>query len=267
MLMLEEVTPRQLDFLKALYDLSMANQGVAHYTKVAGHLGVNRYSAYDMLRVLERKGLAATDYVLASNKDGPGRSRVMFYPTRRGTELLQEAGVLVPVTRPSANSLNYVSPEEWSTFKESILRRLQETRQMDKRDLVMDLLSRLPERRRSLHYCAQMVFALVLVLDRAQERMLAAVSPFEVLQTLTTDDEASLSALAGLGLGSALMTDSGSDAGLVNQLLGQMQSFQLHLHSLSGDGKHRLISFLREAIQVVDSSITVPSTPQTVDGR
>lgn len=264
--MLEGVTPRQLDFLKALYDLFGVDQEASHYTKVARRLGVNRYSAYDMLRVLERKGLVAADYVLASDKDGPGRSRVVFYPTKRGLDVLRRAGLIAVNAHPDPDSLNDVNLEEWSAFKESILRRLGETRQVDKRELLVDLLSRLPERRRSLHYCAQMVSALVLVLGRAQEKMLAAISPFEALQALITDDDTSLSALAGLGLGSALMTDSGSDARLIHQLVGQMQSFQLHLHSLSGDGKHRLASFLREAIQVVDSPITVSSTiPQPVD--
>jgi energy-coupling factor transport system substrate-specific component len=75
------LTPRQRAFLDKLFELCREHQGPVHYSAVAEHLGVNRFSAYDMLKVLEKKGLAASSYALAAGHSGPGRSMVVFEPT------------------------------------------------------------------------------------------------------------------------------------------------------------------------------------------
>ena len=249
-----EITPRQQEFLEGLCRLVVQQQAAVHYSEVARYLGVNRYSAYDMLKVLEGKELVAADYVLASTKDGPGRSRVVFFPTRQGLDLLAATGVesaraadgVLPIASPTS------IPEEWASFKEAILGKLAEARMAGKRELMLDLLSRLPERRRPLHYCAQMVTALVLNLERLHEQMLG-VSPFEALEALATNEEESVNALAGLSLGSALVAGEADDQGLASQLLGQMDSFQQQLHGLSSDSKRHLSAFLGEAIRIFDT--------------
>jgi hypothetical protein len=40
-----------------------------------------------MLKVLEEKGVAASDYVLSGDQAGPGRSQVVFYPTNKAAQL------------------------------------------------------------------------------------------------------------------------------------------------------------------------------------
>ena len=83
-----KLTPRQQTFLDKLFDLYRECKGPVHYSMVAETLGVNKFSAYDMLKVLEEKGVAASDYVLNNEQTGPGRSQVVFYPTNTAAQFL-----------------------------------------------------------------------------------------------------------------------------------------------------------------------------------
>jgi DNA-binding PadR family transcriptional regulator len=240
-----DLTPRQLEFLRGLHDLVLAWQAPVHYSEVATSLGVSRYSAYDMLKLLEMKGLVAAEYVLSSTKDGPGRSRIVFRPTRSGLQLLGQ--------QAPGGSMSAVAPEEWTAFKNGILRRLGEAQRSSNWELLAELIARLPERRRPLHYCAQMVSVLVLNLRRAQDKM-AAINPFDALDALTTHQDEDLSALAGLSLGSVLVADDRTDPSVIRQLIGHIQSFQDELDSLSGESKSRLRAFLHEAIHILQTS-------------
>ncbi len=65
-----KLTPRQQAFLDKLFELYRELKGPVHYSIVADKLGVNKFSAYDMLKVLEEKGVAASDYVLGGDQTG-----------------------------------------------------------------------------------------------------------------------------------------------------------------------------------------------------
>lgn len=51
-----------------------------HYSEVAGALGVSAWTAYGLLRELERKGLAARSYEVPERPRLGGRSRILFAP-------------------------------------------------------------------------------------------------------------------------------------------------------------------------------------------
>ena len=85
-----KLTPRQQAFLDKLFELYREFKQPVHYSIVADKLGVNKFSAYDMLKVLEEKGVAASDYVLSDDQAGPGRSQVVFYPTHKAAQFLTQ---------------------------------------------------------------------------------------------------------------------------------------------------------------------------------
>jgi len=74
--------------LDKLLDLYRERKSPIHYSQLAEALQVNRFSAYDMLKALERKGLAMPQYVL--RREGPGRSAVLFAPTPQAFSQLGE---------------------------------------------------------------------------------------------------------------------------------------------------------------------------------
>ena len=81
-----KLTRRQEEFIAKLIDLSEEFDGPIHYSMLADRLGVSPFTAYDMLCLLEEKGLVTSEYQLAADKNGPGRTERLFHPTQSVAE-------------------------------------------------------------------------------------------------------------------------------------------------------------------------------------
>ena len=80
-----KLTRRQEEFVENLFDLYQEYNGPVHYSQLAERLGVSPFTAYDMLCMLEEKGVVASEYHLASDKSGPGRAERVFYQKKPNT--------------------------------------------------------------------------------------------------------------------------------------------------------------------------------------
>ncbi len=226
-----KLTARQKTFLDKLRDLCRERRGPVHYSAVAKRLGVSKFSAYDMLRVLEQKGVAASEYLLSAGRSGPGRSRVVFYPT-------------VPnVWEGWSGEID----EDWLRLKQRLLNELQEARDLNYREKLADTLAHLPDLRAPLEYCARMIAALLLNLNSLKERV-SERNPLRAVSGLLTAGDVGLGALAGLSLGSMLMAMG--ESSLTDRLLASVRCYQAFLVQLSEENKRRLTEFLQEALVV-----------------
>lgn len=234
-----KLTPRQRAFLNKLLDLYHEHKGPVHYSLVAEKLGVNKFSAYDMLKLLEKKGMARSDYVLAAEHAGPGRSMIVFHPTQQAADLQSQFTGDININ------------EEWQQVKMRILQRLRETKSANYRGVLNELLAKIPERKSPLIYCTEMITALLLNLHRAKEKA-SGMNPFRTLSSLGSTGEAGLGALAGLSLGSTLAEKA--DASLRNKLLSYTQHYHACLLNLSEEAKDSLSDFLQEALLVFERS-------------
>jgi len=185
-----KLTRRQQLFLDKLLDLYHQAQAPIHYSLVGEKLGVNRFSAYDMLKLLERKGYVASQYVLAEGHAGPGRSSIAFYPTPKA-----RAAVRLLAGRSAET-------EEWNAVKERILSRLRERPCRDD-ELLSEILHGVADIGSPLIYCTEMITALLLNLRLLRERA-AELNPLRGLSTLLPAGPLGLGTLAGLSLGSLL---------------------------------------------------------------
>lgn len=81
------LTSRRRECLAALDVACAAAGGAVHYSAVAAPLGISAWTAYDLLRELERDGLVATSY---AHRPGVavGRTQVGFAPTAAGRAAL-----------------------------------------------------------------------------------------------------------------------------------------------------------------------------------
>jgi len=240
-----KLTPRQRAFLDKLRDLYRERRRPVHYSMVAERLGVSKFSAYDMLRLLEQKGVAASEYLLSAERSGPGRSQIVFYPTVSTAQEDQTAE----------------RDEEWLRFKQRLLNELREARDVGYREKLTDFLSHLPNLRRPLEYCAETTAALLLNLDLLKDKV-SERTPLRSLHGLLTAGEAGLTTLAGLSLGSMLMAVG--DSSLTDRLLTSVRRYQDHLSRLSEGNKQRLTDFLQEALAVFQRSeaqVDVLSSP------
>ena len=234
-----KLTPRQQMFLDKLFEL-YRSKGPVHYSEVATEVGVNKFSAYDMLKVLEEKGVAASDYVLSEEQNGPGRSQVVFYPTHKAAQFLTQL----------REEMLYNA--DWQTVKENLLKRLEEARQSSPVDAVRESLSNLPDTKIPLNYCAEMISVLMLNMERVRgfnwRPSLAAM----------TKGRVGLGTLAGLSLASTVTgePDDTNDVTLSEKLLTHTTRFQNQLSEMSEEGISKLSSFVNDAMNVLNRAST-----------
>jgi hypothetical protein len=74
------LTPRRLEALEALRRLSAQAGGAVHYSVVAARMRISAWTAYSLLRELERMGLVARRYVRRAGHPAGGRSQALFVP-------------------------------------------------------------------------------------------------------------------------------------------------------------------------------------------
>jgi DNA-binding PadR family transcriptional regulator len=227
--MLLKLTSRQQAFLDKLFELYRDLKGPVHYSVVADKLGVNKFSAYDMLKVLEEKGVAASSYVLSGNQTGPGRSQVVFYPTNKAAQFLTQ---LRDEVRNNG---------DWQHVKHRILRQLEDARQTNPADALSEAIMHLSEAKNPLNYCAEMISVLLLNVEHLHNNKLKPA-----IDSLNIPGRVGLGTLVGISLASAL-TNEPADSTLTEKLLTHTQKFQDYLAEMSDDSIKKLSSFLNDA--------------------
>ncbi|MBN1537913.1 MAG: hypothetical protein JW908_14335 [Anaerolineales bacterium] len=148
-----KLTRRQETFIMNMLDLYYASQQPLHYSDLAERLGVSPFTAYDMLRLLEEKGFARSDYRLADDKSGPGRSEIVFLPTEKAHRLVADF----------AGEANNAS---WHHLRDKVFQRLRESDIFDS-DLGQEVLGRIPTgETQALQYCLEVMSVIALRLKR-----------------------------------------------------------------------------------------------------
>ncbi len=229
-----KLSSRQRDFLSRLLDLCREAEGPVHYADVARALDVNPVTAYEMLRLLENKGLARSETVRPQGRKS--RSIVVFSPAEKAVTLLAE------LTGDPA------SERDWEEAKASILQALEGGVSADYQGLLDALLLRIPERKSPLLFAADMVTAIILVFYELRDRA-AAKRIFSNLRRFGPPGWAVLYSLAGFSLALSLVEKANRQA--TSLLLGYAQQFREHLDNLSGEDKARLSDFVYEVLRAV----------------
>jgi DNA-binding MarR family transcriptional regulator len=229
------LTRRQQDFLRNLLDLYHETKQPIHYTRVAESLGVNRFSAYDMLKLLEQKGYVHSEYVLAQSHSGPGRSSIAFLPTPKA-----RAAVRLFAGQANPNA-------EWQAVRERILKRLRE-RDLNDDSLLTELITHVPSVASPVEFCAEAATALILNLNALTLRA-RDFNPRRALAALAPSGHIGLGALAGLSIGSALTQEL--DRAVLERLLSLTRRFQADLATLSDEHLRNLSDLVDEALETV----------------
>jgi DNA-binding PadR family transcriptional regulator len=229
-----KLTGRQQAFLNDFLDLYQEEKNSLHYTAVAEQLGIGRITAYDMLRLLEEKGLVTSDYVIP--RSGPGRSSIVFRPTEQGEALMRQL---------AGETWNR---EEWEMVKERILEALQAGAGEDYEPLLEDILARLPERKSPLVYTAEMVTAVILSLRQVRETVPTS-KLWEQLRDLGLPEEVGLNALGGVAVGLSLVEQA--NRRLTLKLLSYTRQYQDYMADLSAESRRRLSEFTAEVMRIV----------------
>ncbi|MDX1614648.1 MAG: hypothetical protein R3300_10095 [Candidatus Promineifilaceae bacterium] len=181
------LTRRQEQFLRNLLDLYHEIREPAHYSLLAERLGVSRFTAYDMLRLLEEKGLAASVYRVSEERSGPGRSEVLFQPTAKAHRLLDLLA-------------GEVDADNWALVKERVLQRTRGGELADP-ELAQAILARIPpDEPEIIRYCIEVMIIVTLRLQ-ATEHWESIVAYAQRFSPGSSACRVNLSLLSGFVLG------------------------------------------------------------------
>lgn len=229
------LTPRRLQFLnkiKALYEESAAP---VHYATVAEKLKVSKWTAYDLLRELEKDGFLRREYVVNATEKLPGRSMIMFVPTSKAyqMEAIEGEGV---------NPLHWY--RDWQEVKERLLKIFSGLSPQEARAAVAQLLQEIKGKEHPLILAAYTLSLLLLCLKTFGEKGLNLMRA--ALQRVT-GPEMGLVLATGTGLGLAAHTSS--HLPFVGQVTGLIHRFYEHLDKFTNSEKKLLSDFLKEALE------------------
>jgi DNA-binding MarR family transcriptional regulator len=228
-------TFRQKAFLSRVLDLYRETQEPFHYSVIAERLGLSNSTAYDMLRLLERKGMVSSEYATPKATSGPGRSSILFFPTAEAVDLF---------SRLAGESQEQ---EDWEEVKARIMAGLSQGKASDYQDLLRELLVRIPEARSPLVRCAEVITALLLSLRQARHK-LSGQGPVSILLRAPVS-KLGMSTLAGVVLGLSLADRR------MQRLVGDFQpyteKYEASLRELSQEGLVALHRFTQDVWRIL----------------
>ncbi|MBT9259340.1 MAG: hypothetical protein KM310_06245 [Clostridiales bacterium] len=120
------LTERRKEFLRHVVELYRKTRLPVHYPSLAKTLGVSKWTAYDVLRELERLGYLMRHYTLTPG--GVGRSHVVFSPSRKALQIFD----------PKEASEEGEGYQEWRAVKEKVLSTLRQAASEERLQEVLD---------------------------------------------------------------------------------------------------------------------------------
>ena len=234
--MQKELTRRQKQFLSQFLDIYQEMNGPIHYVGLAKRLDIGKITAYEMLRLLEKRGLVEAEFNLPPGNRGPGRSEVFFRPTKEATRLFER------LSESTADN------EEWEIVKQRILKDLQDGKTGGYETLLNDLLVRIPEQRSPLIFITEMVTTIILTLT-PMKKAVKDKGLLDRLSRIGLPGEIGLKALSGFGIALSLVENV--NLRFSTFLLEQSGKYQEVFAQLSEEKRKQLTDFTRDVIKIV----------------
>lgn len=234
--MKKKLTYRQQQFLSQFLDVYREMKKPLPYAVVAERVGVNKVTAYEMLRLLEEAGLVGAEYEPTMEQHGPGRPAVLFLPTPEAARLM--------------NSLSGKKEgvEDWEVEKNRILEQLKQGRVNGYEDLLSNLLDRIPDRRTPLIFLTELITSVILALLSLKESPEIKAIILR-LEKIGLPQEVPLGVISGISVILSVMEKSNRNTATV--LLSQMNRYEDTLAELSEEKRRQLSEFAREAVHIV----------------
>ncbi len=236
--MAKRITYRQQQFLSQFLDIYREMKVPVHYITVAEKLGVGNVTAYEMLRVLEDYGFLSTEYQTNPDQHGPGRSQVLFYPTK-------EADLFLKNLAGSSADIN-----DWQIMKEQILEKLRTGDVNGYDDLLNNLLVRSLEKKPPLIFATEMITSIVLTLIALKEKP-EIKNLLNRLGRIGFPHEIGLGVMSGITMFLSVLEDANRHTTSV--LLTQISHYEDAISQLNKERLGLLNSFTRELLQILTS--------------
>ncbi len=222
------LSKRRLQFLDELVGMYQRQRLPIHYEALANAVGVSKWTAYDMLKAIEKSGYVTRSYEVNPNETG--RSQVVFAPTQKATELFEQQ-------RPHEGTI-----EKWEESMKALWEMIHSLKHTSIQDLMKKMLDDIPQRQSSLEFCGYILGILIVYLKKVGGRTEVAIR--RVINK-TAGYSTSLLMFVGTVMGTVIQS-VGEE--ISNELAELLSSYVKMIGSLSNEEHKLLADFVNEAL-------------------
>jgi len=233
-----DLTHRQKAFLDKLQDLYRDIPKPVHYSVIAKKLGLCASSVYDMLRVLEKKGVVSSEYKLPKSANGPGRSNIMFTPIVKKIEKLTQ------------NNSDARDSREWKKVKDGILSSLQGCAACDYKKLFSGMFEKASHIQSPLPRAAQILAGLLVSLKESKYEFSEQSTVGTMLKSPAS--KVGMSTTAGVIMG--LSVAGKKDGSLLGNYRDYLNKYMASLQNISDENLQVLHEFALDVWNILGAA-------------
>jgi DNA-binding Lrp family transcriptional regulator len=222
------LTKRRQQFLGSLMDLYQKTNLPIHYETLANSIGVSKWTAYDMLKALEKLGYISRSYEV-NNKE-TGRSQVVFIPTSKASNLF---------VHPRNEVLD---PVNWSKTVDYILWLLKDLKNISLSEALKRLMDEVSKVNNRMNFCAYILGLLLVYVKKLGGKTESLI--YHMIER-TPNQDMRLTMFVGTVLGTIFQTKNVDLGTEFSELISQMLTT---IAELSNNEKEMLSVFLGEAL-------------------
>ncbi len=225
------LTQRRKDFLFKIKKKYEATGLPVHYITVSEDLGVSKWTAYDILKELEKEGYLRSEYNVSREEKTPGRSTIAFLPTSKAGE----------VCIKEKEEIDYM--EEWQAAREKLLGMFGDIKERGSKKIIDDLLKEIPAIEAPIIISAYIIAVLTIHIQNLGAK---SIKTMRNLFQLAPKPDLILSLFAGTALGSTVKNVHDV---INDKLADEVGQFQKYISEFSAKENKLLVKFLSDALE------------------
>lgn len=220
------ITKRRKQFLEEVVKIYQDTLLPVHYEIIAEAVGVSKWTAYDVMKVLEKNGYLKRTY--KKNQNDTGRSLVLFIPTEDAIKLF------------SYNTKPISKPKKEKEIKDKLVNIKKDSHSPSNNESVNDLLKKINTLQVKVDFCYSFLGDLVFYLNKLgkEHRDLT-----KFVMTVSDKTNVQLSVFVGLAVG--MITFKERDH-IDSNISENSYHFFKFLDILTTDELNKLVDFLNE---------------------
>lgn len=231
------LTYRQKAFLAKMHEIYREIQKPIHYNLIAKKLGLCGSTVYDMLRVLEKKGMVNSQYRLTKKDTGPGRSSIFFVP----------ADIVLEQSLQAEAALG--GRGDWDRVKAGIMNSIRRGAKSDYEKVCRSLLEKDAGVQPPLERCARLITGMLVNLKQAKYEFSENSPVLAMLKSPVS--RLTMSSTAGLITGLAIKSRKACRA--PGKYREQLNKFTQYLQDMSEDNVRLLHQFTMDVWNMLGS--------------
>ncbi len=244
-----KITTRQKEFLHALIVLYQEKNSPVHYSEVAQKLGVSKWTAYDMLRLLHQENLLEIEYLLPESDNYKwgklGRSTITFFPSNKG----------YIASNPSQKNLPTKAAELDKLRKEII----QKFDRIKGKFSLKELFKETMQTQSPFIFCACVLLILILLIKKITEGMAEIQLLNQIIPANTTNTYIELALIVFVGMCFGVLTKyinnipkyvTGSNNNL-DEYADYIQTYNQYVSQMDKEEQKSLLDFLKETLNEI----------------